>query len=699
MRYLYNTIDEDEPPVSHAEKVKILVVDDLPEKLLIYRSILEELEQTVITANSGEEALRQVLQHEFAVILLDVNMPGLDGFETATLIRQRKKSAKVPIIFLTAFTDDLLIAQGYASGAVDYLPMPIVPEVLRAKVRVFIELFQMRRQAAQQAEERARRKAAEEIAHRSSFLAEFSQVVAQAHSREEILRALVQMSANYLTECSIGILTDQKGDKQMIWMNGESGEVATLPSLPEIPWVQEITAEVIKSGHIRSMNNLPANPGFPPVTTATALPIRVRGETCGVFILSHQDKLQSEKKELSLASDLVSRTGVALENILLIEKIRDADRRKDEFLGMLAHELRNPLGPIRNAVQLLDIIGSKEPRLEQLKSIVDRQIRHMARLIDDLLDATRLARGLILLRQECCDLTTILRQIMMDYENIFKDSNLNLILDIPEGSLWMQGDPTRLVQTIGNLLHNAQKFTESGGTVTVTLAYHAEDRTAVLTIRDTGIGIDPTVLPYIFDVFRQAEQGLDRNRGGLGLGLALVKGLVALHHGEIDVVSAGVGKGTEFTIRFPAELHATEDAIQEQPTADEDHGVKYRILIIEDNQDAAETAELMLRHKGYDVKTAHSGFTGLEVAQTFRPQVVLCDIGLPGMDGYQVVRSIRQHPEISSAYMIALTGYGRKEDQQDAHQAGFDMHLTKPIDYNNLHQLLVKLPEKGSVAV
>jgi signal transduction histidine kinase len=512
-----------------AARVDILVVDDLPEKLVAYRAILDELGQNLITAGSGEEALRLVLRHDFAVILLDVNMAGMDGFETASMIRQRKKSDHTPIIFLTAFTDEMNIAQGYATGAVDFLTTPVVPEILKAKVRVFIELFQMRQQVASQAEERTRRKAAEE-----------------------------------------------------------------------------------------------------------------------------------------------------------------ADRRKDEFLGVLAHELRNPLGPICNAIHLLQMLGPEEQRVQHLRDIIGRQAKHMSRLVDDLLDCTRLSRGQILLRKERCDLTNIVRQTAEDYRSILEAGGLKLEIGIPAQPLSIDGDSTRLAQIVGNLLHNAHKFTGRGDTVTVQLEYLKDAGVAAITVRDTGIGIDAATMPKIFDVFHQADQGLDRTRGGLGLGLALVKGFATLHGGDVGAYSEGAGSGATFTIRLPVTPAALAgEAADVHPPASASG--KYRILVIEDNRDAAETIKLFLNLEGYEVQAAYDGSQGLEAARNFQPRVILCDIGLPGIDGYQVVRRLRQDPAFSSVYTIALTGYGRDEDQKNAREAGFNLHLIKPLDYNNLRQTLAGL--------
>jgi signal transduction histidine kinase len=425
---------------------------------------------------------------------------------------------------------------------------------------------------------------------------------------------------------------------------------------------------------------------------ALVLPITIHEETLGALVLmKRQAGGPWQADDISLASDMVNRGGHVLEKAMLIERIQEADRRKDEFLGMLAHELRNPLGPIRNAVQLLHMTSPKSARLAQAKDIVDRQVAHMARLIDDLLDATRLARGKVLLRSERCDLTQLVRQTAEDYRSIFHASGLKLKTHIPETSLWIQGDPTRLVQAIGNLLHNAHKFTDPGGTITVKLTHQEKNGQAMISIQDTGIGIEPKMLPCIFDVFRQADQGLARSRGGLGLGLALVKGLVELHHGKVKVSSKGPGKGSEFSISLPVEVASYKVEESQAPMPEIS---KYRILVIEDNRDAAESAQLLLTLEGHRVRVAHNGPEGLEIAKIFLPQVILCDIGLPGMDGYEVARQLRQEPELTGVYIVALTGYGRDEDQRNAQEAGFDLHLTKPIDYSMLRRALAYLPAR-----
>jgi signal transduction histidine kinase/CheY-like chemotaxis protein len=376
------------------------------------------------------------------------------------------------------------------------------------------------------------------------------------------------------------------------------------------------------------------------------------------------------------------------------EALRAADRRKDEFMAMLGHELRNPLGPIRNAVQILNIISSQEPMAREARAMIERQVSHMARMIDDLLDVSRIARGKIQLRRERCDLVRIVRETAADYRPSLEAGGLSLAVDLPAEPLWVMGDATRLSQVIGNLLHNAQKFTDAGGRVVVHTATEPGGGRAVVTVRDTGIGIEPDVLARMFDAFSQADTSLDRTRGGLGLGLALVKGLIELHSGEVHARSGGTGRGSEFTIRLPLETSAASAATVEAPGPE--RARRSRVLVVEDNVDAAESLRMLLQLNGHEVAVVHDGPAALGAAGSFRPELVLCDLGLPGgMSGYDVARALRQSPETAATPLIALSGYGREEDCHRSREAGFDLHLTKPVDFARLRQILAGVGPKG----
>jgi signal transduction histidine kinase len=687
----------DVPPAG-AEKERILIVDDLPGNLLVYQTILEELGEDLVTARSGEEALRLLLKQDFAAILLDVNMPTMNGFETAALIRQRRKSARTPIIFLTAFTDEVSMSQGYASGAVDFLPTPVIPDVLKAKVRVFIELSKMRRQAALQAEERVRRQAAEESARRSALLARLSEDLARPQNQTEVLQALMRLAVPDLGDFS-GVWL-REGEDATHWREIIPYLQLSSPALPEISWLTQAFDAVVASGypHIQEAPVAALPKSQKQLKSLLFIPINIQEQPQGIFLVArYAENAAFGVDDAALALELVRRTALVIENVELLHKIREADRRKDEFLGMLAHELRNPLGPIYNSIQVLNLIGSKEPRVGELRDIIDRQAKHMGRLIDDLLDATRLAHGKILLRKERCDLAEIVCQTAEDYRAVIEGSGLKLENCDASEPVWVMGDPTRLTQSVGNLLHNAHKFTKAGGTIRVELVADKMAGKITVTVRDTGIGIEPKMLSCIFDVFRQAEQGLDRSRGGLGLGLALVKGLVELHGGEVHAASEGTDKGSVFTLTLPLDDAApTAEVADIKPAPQGDQ--KYRILLIEDNVDAVASAEILLRLEGHEVKSAPDALDGLKMVSSFAPQVIFCDIGLPGMDGYQVVRAIRQDPALAPVYVVALTGYGREEDQRRSLEAGFNLHLTKPIDYESLRRALVLAGQNNRIA-
>jgi CheY-like chemotaxis protein len=652
---------------------QILLVDDRPANLLVYKTILEELGQRLVTATSGEEALKLVLKNDFAVILLDVNMPTMNGFDTASLIRKRKKSAATPIIFLTAFTDEMNIIQGYESGAVDFMPTPVVPQVLIAKVRVFIELSQMRRQAAMQAEERVRREAAEAAARNSAFLARASEALGRSQNRDEFMGALAHLPVPELADAGLVWFRGEGQPSRIEWADAESSQ--NLPIAPSPAVLDRLEPHVIRAmagGRPVLFSDMVGGA----MAYAQILPLIVQGTAQGVLVLGTREPRAAINP---LAADLAGRASSALETVLLMEQIREADRRKDEFLGMLAHELRNPLGPIYNCLQLQKLLPPGDARLGPVRDTLDRQVKHMSRLIDDLLDATRLAHGKILLRTERCDLVDIVRQTAEDYRNIVDAGNVKLLLELPDHPVWIDGDPTRLLQVVGNLLHNANKFSNPQGLIRVTVV--EEDRMARVSVADSGIGIEPAMLGHVFDVFRQADQGLDRSRGGLGLGLALVKGLVQLHMGTVEALSEGHNKGAEFRIRLPLAAGGAAASVAGPDTA---VASPLRILLIEDNVDAAESARMLLGHQGHEVETAFDAEGGLSAARRFGPDVILCDIGLPGMDGYQIIRKIREDTELKPIYVVALTGYGREADRNQALASGFDLHLTKPIDWPTL---------------
>jgi PAS domain S-box-containing protein len=360
--------------------------------------------------------------------------------------------------------------------------------------------------------------------------------------------------------------------------------------------------------------------------------------------------------------------------------LSEADRRKSEFLAILAHELRNPLAPVRNSLELIKLSSDEPAVLKHATRMMERQVAHMVRLIDDLLDVTRISRGKIELRPEPMDLGAVIEQTVESMRNGFQDRDQRLSVTLAGDPILLFADPTRISQVVGNLLSNACKFTPHGGSVMLTTA--REGSVAVIRVRDTGIGIAPTQLPRIFTLFTQLDASLERTQGGLGIGLTLVKWLVELHSGTVDAHSDGSGQGAEFVVRLPVlESPAT---VASGRRLDLRTHTPHRILVVDDNYDAAESLAILLRSGGHTVLLAHDGEEAVRVAREHRPQVVLLDIGMPKLNGYEAARQIRQLPGMEHALLIALTGWGQEDDLRRSTEAGFNAHLVKPVDLGRL---------------
>ena len=371
------------------------------------------------------------------------------------------------------------------------------------------------------------------------------------------------------------------------------------------------------------------------------------------------------------------------------EQLTEANRCKDEFLAMLAHELRNPLAPIRNALHLIRTQSHNANILAQSQAMAERQVSHMTRLIDDLLDVSRISQGKIRLRKEPVDLGRIIASVVEAARPALEAKGHHFSLDLPSHPVRLEADPTRLEQVLNNLLTNAAKYTEPGGRIWLTVE---QDGDAVrLSMRDTGIGLLPEMLPRVFDLFVQGERGLARSQGGLGIGLTLVKRLVELHGGRVEAISEGPGKGSEFVVHLPALPAEIPESQADDLLGSIAPGRALRVLIVDDNADAVETLAMILRLWQHEVQVAHDGTQALQVAAAFRPDVVLLDIGLPGMSGYEVARHLRKQTGKRDMVLVALTGYGQEEDLRRSREAGFDLHLVKPVRPETLQVLLGKV--------
>jgi PAS domain S-box-containing protein len=377
------------------------------------------------------------------------------------------------------------------------------------------------------------------------------------------------------------------------------------------------------------------------------------------------------------------------ERIQAEEDLRDAHRRKDEFLAMLAHELRNPLAPISSAAQLLNRLQPDNTRLQHATDIIVRQVEHITGLVDDLIDVSRVTRGLIPTEKEPCDIAVIIQQALEQVRPVIDARGHRLAVSLPEPKAFIDGDPKRLVQVLANLLSNAAKYTPDGGNIA--LVAGVVDAMVSVTVSDDGIGISAALLPRVFDLFTQGERSADRAQGGLGVGLAVVKSLVELHGGRVEAASAGAGMGSEFTLVLPL-LHrgagTGDEAGEAAVVAAAQPASALRLLVVDDNDDAAMMLSMLLESVGYDVSSENGAHAGLDRALAERPDVCLLDIGLPEMDGYELARRLRAAPELAHTTLIAITGYGQLEDRQKAFAAGFDHHLVKPVNTAQLTALL-----------
>jgi signal transduction histidine kinase len=677
-----------------AEKVNILVVDDLPEKHVVFTTILEELGQNIVSARSGQEALKFILEMEFAVILLDVNMPDIDGLETASLIRQYKKSAQTPIVFITAYVDELQARRGYALGAVDYIPSPVVPEVLRSKVRVFVELFRMNRQLQKQAAQReelarseAARTAAEAASERADFLAEASQVLSRSLNLDDTIAAVLGLCVPALADRAILGIPDKEGGVRRLEMHP-----APRADDPEVftPELRGAADEVIREKQLKVWRKGDGR-------AAAICPLTAGDEIRGALALLGPES-RFDATRLALIREFTGRASIAMENARLYSAVQEADRRKNEFLAMLAHELRNPLAPIRNAVHILASAESLPPKLGWARDVIGRQADHMARLIDDLLDVSRIVQGKVAVKPEVLQLAALIERSVEASSPRLGGREQVLDVVLPPEPVELDGDPDRLSQVLSNLVNNASKFSPPRSRIRLEATFEGGE--LQIAVQDEGAGIEPEFLPHMFDLFAQADQSLDRSQGGLGIGLTLVKHLVELHGGRVWATSEGLGKGSRVTLALPARIgtHSTGTAPVVTPRPAATRGLASRILVVDDLAASAETLMTLLEMEGFEVKVAHEGQAALALAREFRPHVVLLDIGLPGMNGFEVAHGLRAQPESRDALLIALTGYGEAESRSRSAQAGFDFHMVKPADVNLLLTMIAD-PNEARKAV
>jgi signal transduction histidine kinase/ActR/RegA family two-component response regulator len=421
-------------------------------------------------------------------------------------------------------------------------------------------------------------------------------------------------------------------------------------------------------------------------------PLMSEGQLLGTLSFASRSRNEFDAAELAFLETICHYVTVAYERLRLLGQLREADRRKDEFLATLAHELRNPLAPIRHAVEILQLQGSPDPTVRAALDTIGGQVAHMVRLIDDLLDVSRITRGRLELRRQRVDLATVVAQALEASQPHVESAGHDLAVSLPPQSIHLDADPVRLAQVFMNLLHNACKYTEPGGRIRLTAERDGAD--VVVTVTDTGIGIPPNYLPRLFEMFSQAVPALERSQGGLGIGLALAKALLELHSGRIEAHSDGLGMGSAFVVRLPVLTETSSPPPPERQDGPQAVTPR-RILVVDDNRISAQSFAMLLRLSGHEVEMAHDGLEAVQKAETYRPHVILLDIGLPKLNGYDACRAIRAQPWGQSIVLVAVTGWGQEDDRRQAQAAGFDGHVVKPVDRAALMKLLASSPSEA----
>jgi PAS domain S-box-containing protein len=670
------------------ELINILLVDDEPKNLTVLETVLANPGYRLVRAESAEQALLALVSQEFALLVLDIHMPIMTGFELAQLIKQREKTASVPIIFLTAYySEDQHVLEGYETGAVDYLHKPINPTILRSKVAVFAELHKKSRESARTNrillnEVGARRRAEEELRHLNN------QLERRVADRTEALQQR-ERELSSLADNTPDILTRFDRDLRFVFVNAGI-EKAT--GRPRETFPGRTMREAEMPGDICDVWERSIQAVF-----ATSKPCSFEFGYAGPGALRrYVTRLVPEFGKLDQPEFVLGITQDMTEQKCAEEALKNADRRKDEFLATLAHELRNPLAPLRTGLQVLNISQDVAVAAET-RQMMDRQLSHMVRLIDDLMDVSRITSDKLTLRKEWVSLQQIAETAVEASRPYIEASEHILKLAVPEEPVWLVADPTRLAQVVSNLLTNAAKYTPRGGRIDLTAK--CEHGELLIRVTDTGLGIAPEMLPQVFDMFTQVNRTLDRSEGGLGIGLSLAKRLVELHGGTITAFTAGLGKGSTFTVRLPfTAAVANERARRTIPEAASARSrvPGRRVLVVDDNVDGAESLARVLQIFGHETRTAHSGPEALDAARPFKPEVVLLDIGLPGMNGYEVAKRLRAEPALSAAVLIALTGWGSEENRRQSREAGFDFHLTKPVEVSAIENILAGALPGGS---
>src|SRR5882672_2544203 len=724
------------------ERINILMVDDSPTNLLALESILQAPERNLVSAASGDEALRYLLDNEVAMILMDVYMPELDGLETAEMIRGRDRSRNIPIIFLTAdSTGGRHLSRGYSLGAVDYIVKPIEPDILRSKVAVFVELFKKTQEIKRQAQLLQEKNLELENANlaRLKMLIDLGQELTAEHDPWRVLENFCRSARQIVEaqESGVGVINGDgktlryffrcapNDDAGFAWgSGGDSGkavpEIARralkhlvaerrplrLNDTDELLRVNGKTSELVHSflgapilsgskvsGWVYLLNKINADDFTEAderlaATLATQVAVAYENARLYSDAQQHASALQMEITERKQAEE--ERAQLLVREQAARAEAEQANRTKDEFLATLSHELRTPLSAILGWSHLVRSGKLDEPQMSRAFETIERNARSQSQLIDDLLDVSRIITGKLQIESRPIDLCAVIEAAVDAVRPASEAKDIQFETALDAEACTVSGDANRLQQIFWNLFSNAIKFTPAGGRVSVALK-RVEDRVQV-SVSDSGVGITPEFLPYIFDRFRQADGSTTRVHGGLGLGLSIVKHLVQLHNGTVEVASNGKNQGATFTVSLPlAPAALVKTGKNAVATESESNGLPasfakalegLRILVVDDEEDSRDLVTAILTRCGSEVRCCESAAEAIKTFRAWKPDLLVSDIGMPHEDGYALIRKLRKlrlklAREVPA---IALTAYATDDDRARALAAGFQMHVAKPIE-------------------
>jgi signal transduction histidine kinase/DNA-binding response OmpR family regulator len=732
------------------DKINILMVDDSPTNLLALETILEGPDRNLVKATSGDEALRYLLNDEVAVILLDVYMPGIDGLETAALIRGREKSRDIPIIFLTAdSTGNRHIAKGYSLGAVDYILKPVEPDILRSKVAVFVELFKKTEEIKRQAELLHEKNLELENANleRLGMLIELGQHLAAEHDPARVLEKFCHAAREIIgaEHAGVGVMDGHVWRLRYFFRsdlveteNGDAappranegvlgtllkelhplrlGELDTALQETRLPAPHDtarsfLGAPIFSSGQVFGwlylVNKIGADEFTEAderlaVTLSTQVAVAYENARLYTEAQRHATELQQEITERKQAEE--ERARMLVREQAARAEAEAANRTKDEFLATLSHELRTPLTAILGWSHLLKTNKFDKQNTARALETIERNARSQSQLIDDLLDVSRIITGKLHLDVRPVELAIIIEAAIESARPAADAKGIQFEVTLDKSASQVSGDPSRLQQVVWNLFTNAVKFTPEGGRVRVKL--ERLDDYAEITVSDNGQGINPQFLPFIFDRFRQADGSTTRKHGGLGLGLAIARHLVEMHGGTINAHSDGIDQGATFSVRLPLRTanRATETATESSSAFIKGGQPSFlsfpvldglRVLVVDDEADTRDLIATVLKRCGAEVRGCETAREALEQFEAWPPDLLVSDIGLPGEDGFSLIKKVREIDRRGGQIpAIALTAYASPEDRLRSLSAGFQMHIAKPVDPEKLVTIIADVAER-----